>query len=250
MALRYTDSHCHADFAALAARAAEISEMSVCVDACFEREWAGLSKFDMYPVKKAYGLHPDLRLSNPGDAGGAEGELKSKLAALEAFLPGADAVGETGLDAGVGRRIPMELQRSAFLAQLGLADKYRLPVVVHCVGAWGEVFEILRGWRAASAASGRSGGKFMLHAASCSPEMVGRFCGLGARFSFGARELLSKRGARAAAAAPREAILVESDSVPSRGEIGKIFELLAKIRGESAQGLSEAAFENYSEFFR
>ena len=249
MALRCTDSHCHADFAALAARAPEISEMSVCVDACFEREWEGLSKFDMYPVKKAYGLHPDLRLLNSGDGGDAEEELKSKLAALEAFLPGADAVGETGLDAGVGRRIPMRLQRIAFLAQLGLADKYRLPVVVHCAGAWGEVFEILNEWRALSAA-GVGSGKFMLHAASCSPEMAGRFCGLGARFSFGVRELLSKRGARAAAFVPREAILVESDAVPTRGEMETAFELLAKIRGESARELSEAAFENYSEFFR
>ena len=49
------------------------------------------------------------------------------------------AVGECGLDKRI--EIPMETQMEVFEKQLHLAEKYKKPVVLHCVAAYQEVIE-------------------------------------------------------------------------------------------------------------
>jgi len=51
-------------------------------------------------------------------------------------------IGETGLDK-TNRNLDEEAQISFFIHHLRLAEKYRLPVSVHCVHAWGLLDEIL-----------------------------------------------------------------------------------------------------------
>ena len=50
------------------------------------------------------------------------------------------AVGECGLDKRI--EIPMALQQMVFEKQLALAEKYKKPVVIHCVAAFQEVIAI------------------------------------------------------------------------------------------------------------
>jgi TatD DNase family protein len=52
------------------------------------------------------------------------------------------AVGECGLDKRI--EIPMELQQAVFEKQLLLAQKYGIPVVIHCVAAFQEVIAITK----------------------------------------------------------------------------------------------------------
>lgn len=52
------------------------------------------------------------------------------------------AIGECGLDKRI--EIPLELQISVFEKQLVLAEKYKKPVVVHCVAAFQELIAIKR----------------------------------------------------------------------------------------------------------
>ncbi|GAA6770310.1 TatD family hydrolase [Flavobacterium sp. CGRL2] len=50
------------------------------------------------------------------------------------------AIGECGLDKRID--IPLELQILVFEQQLALAEKFKKPVVIHCVAAFQEVIEI------------------------------------------------------------------------------------------------------------
>ncbi len=52
------------------------------------------------------------------------------------------ALGECGLDA--LRGVDMKLQEKIFIAQLNLAEKHNLPVVVHCVRAYNELIKICK----------------------------------------------------------------------------------------------------------
>jgi TatD DNase family protein len=50
------------------------------------------------------------------------------------------AVGECGLDK--RRETPMEVQTAVFEAQLLLAEKYQVPVIIHCVAAFQELIAV------------------------------------------------------------------------------------------------------------
>ncbi len=49
------------------------------------------------------------------------------------------AIGEIGLDSACNT--PMDIQLAVFKAQLNIAEKYKYPVVIHCVKKFGEVFK-------------------------------------------------------------------------------------------------------------
>ncbi|MGC6432410.1 MAG: TatD family hydrolase [Jejuia sp.] len=52
------------------------------------------------------------------------------------------AVGEIGVDL-YWDTSTLEIQKKAFKYQIELAKKYRLPIVIHCREAFGEIFEVL-----------------------------------------------------------------------------------------------------------
>jgi TatD DNase family protein len=68
-----------------------------------------------------------------------EDRVESDLEIIESKLREMNclAVGECGLDKRI--EIPMELQQVVFEKQLLLAQKYGIPVVIHCVAAFQEV---------------------------------------------------------------------------------------------------------------
>lgn len=50
------------------------------------------------------------------------------------------AVGECGLDKRI--EIPLSLQKSVFIEQIKIAEKFQKPLILHCVAAYQEVIEI------------------------------------------------------------------------------------------------------------
>lgn len=89
--------------------------LRACVDACFSGDWEGLRAFDAFEIKKAYGLHPDLRISEFDNIEFVEREVFERfLPEVQQYLISADAIGETGLDARISERVPMDLQRKSF----------------------------------------------------------------------------------------------------------------------------------------
>ncbi|MBQ6534126.1 MAG: TatD family hydrolase [Opitutales bacterium] len=227
-----TDAHCHIPrgFFADARGGAEI-----CVSACFPGEWETLEKLGGVSIKKAYGLHPAF-----ADKGFCAEDFHELLLRLRGFLPKADAVGETGLDANCG--VSIETQAEVFRAQLGFAKEFGLPAVVHCVGKWGMAAEII-------SESFRGGWKFLLHAASCSAEIAKRMLKLGGYFSFGPRELSSRGGLRCLSCVPENRILAETDGASTEGARRAVLEKLATVLGKEPEPLAERVYKNFTEFY-
>lgn len=71
-----------------------------------------------------------------------EGKTASQLDFIEKKLTDEKclAIGECGLDKRI--EMPLEKQIPVFEAQLLLAEKYKKPVIIHCVAAFQEVIEI------------------------------------------------------------------------------------------------------------
>lgn len=68
--------------------------------------------------------------------------VREQIAELETqvLAPNVVAIGECGLDKLA--KTPMEVQRFVFKSLTLLAEKLRIPVIIHCVKAWTELIEI------------------------------------------------------------------------------------------------------------
>jgi len=137
------DTHCHiafpeydADREAVIQRAldAGVGEM-VIVGTDFSSSQQAIALAERYPfLHAAVGLHPH-------EADSMNQILLDQFAALSEH-PKVVAIGETGLDF-YYNHASQEKQQEAFLLQIALAQKRRLPLVIHSREAWDETFAIL-----------------------------------------------------------------------------------------------------------
>jgi len=91
-------------------------------------EFERITEHDLFSI----GIHPWY----------TEGiEFENQFAELELLLKRNNviALGEIGLDK--HRGAPIEKQIELFERQVQIAEKYRKPVVIHCVRAWSELLE-------------------------------------------------------------------------------------------------------------
>ena len=123
---------------------------------------------------------------------------------LEAH-PGA-GVGEIGLDCWIEGH-DLADQTAVFTAQLALAAVLDRPVTIHCIRAWGALWEIVRTHPLPACG-------FLIHAYGGSMEMMREFAKRGARFSFSPYFLHERKAGRRAvfAAIPENRLLVETDA--------------------------------------
>ncbi|UCC73659.1 MAG: TatD family hydrolase [Gemmatimonadota bacterium] len=162
------------------------------------------------------------------------------------------AVGETGLDFHY-ENAPRRRQIEAFRAQLGVAERLDLPVVVHSRAADDETAALIREYadRVVGVLHCFSGGAELLKAGLEGGWYVS-FSGLVTFKNF--RDLESVQQV------PGDRLLVETDSpylapVPLRGRrnepafVEHTLRRLAEIRGEDPGGIAEATFENARRFY-
>jgi TatD DNase family protein len=177
---------------------------------------------------------------DPHQAGTAEAERVGELRELLAH-PKAVAVGETGLD-GVRRLARPEQQRRLMDAHVELAAELGLPVVIHNREADEETAHALEGFD----------GTVVLHCFS-SPEMLPLAVERRYYVSFAGNVTYPSAGRLrdAAAAVPRDRILVETDTPylspqPVRSKTNEpahvvhTVDVLAEIRAESRDELAAA----------
>jgi TatD DNase family protein len=164
------------------------------------------------------------------------------------------------------RRASLEEQTEVFLWQLDLAATHNLPASLHCIDAWGQLYDLLRQSR-------RPDRGFLLHAYSGPEEMVNSFADLGAYFSFNG-DFLKPRRTRLRdifAHLPADRLLVETDAPAMRlpitherfaplptpdgqpanhpGNIAATYAALAAIRGVSLETLTAQVGENFRRLF-
>jgi TatD DNase family protein len=244
-----TDSHAHLDAcddtaAALVERArgegvSRIVTIGTGIDSCR----AALEIADEHDgVYASLGIHPH-------QAGGTEARRIDELRELLAHRK-AVAVGETGLDT-VRQHATLHEQRRLLDAHLEVAEELNLPVVIHNREADSHMVDALASF----------GGLVVLHCFS-SPDLLPDAVERGYFVSFAGNVTYPNAGAlrEAAAAVPRDRILVETDSPylapqPRRGRpnepanVVHTISVLAQARGERVEELAAATHANAAAAF-
>tara|TARA_A100001037_G_C15050527_1_gene589895 strand:+ start:261 stop:1094 length:834 start_codon:yes stop_codon:yes gene_type:complete len=201
----FYDAHCHYQDARMNSWFADYGETvegfgirKAVVNGTKPEDWNDVAKLasKFGYVIPSFGLHPWFVDDTYGDA----------ISELENLLDQSLApIGEIGLDRWV-QDYDIELQKSAFVSQLMLAKRKKIPVTIHCLRAWGLLLEILQ-------EEGPLDAGFLLHSYGGPVEMVPRFLDIGAYFSisgyFASEDKKSKR--EAFRAAPLDRVLVETD---------------------------------------
>ena len=228
------------------------------VNGTSERDWPAVAALAaQHPwVRPSFGLHPwqvPARSPHWLDA------LRRQLDAH----PGA-GLGEIGLDGWIEGH-DLADQTPVFTAQLALAVEREAPVTIHCIQAWGALWEILRAHPLPTRG-------FLIHAYGGSMEMMRELVKKGAYFSFSPYFLHERKTAQRSvfAAIPADRLVVETDAPdlrppddrnphPLSDETGAplnhpanlevAYAALAKIRGMGGEALKVMVRENFWRWF-
>ncbi len=175
------------------------------------------------------------------------------------------AIGEIGLDRWKPD-LPYEGQEEAFIAQLRLAAERNLSASIHCLQAWGRMFDILK----SEPCPARG---FLLHSYGGPKEMVKSFADLGGYFSlpgYYAHER-KQRQRETFKHVPRDRLLIETDapdqSLPEErnrfpledaagdrainhpANLGAVCAFAAELLGEPVEALAARVEENFLRLF-
>jgi len=207
-------------------------------------------------VLPSYGLHP-------WHVNARSAHWRERLTGL--VENGRAGIGEIGLDRWIaGHDLPA--QTEVFTWQLALAARHNLPASLHCLKAWGALWEILRTHPLPQCG-------FLLHAYGGPAEMVEGFARRGAYFSFSGHFLHERKAARRELfrAIPADRLLVETDApdmpLPSEctrftlppapdgrplnhpANLRAVYEALAELRGWTLEALTAQVAENFERLF-
>ncbi len=258
---RWTDSHNHLQDPRLGEPDPVIAAMKqggvarCVVNSTREADWEAvyqLAKNDPDFILPAFGIHPwHAHTASPG--------WQEKLRSVLETYPQA-SIGECGLDQWIDH-LPLEVQRAVFIDQLRLAREMDRPVTIHCLKAWGALFE------AFSEAPPSS--RFLMHSYSGSIETARRLIPLGSYFSFSGHFLHLRKSAllEVFRRLPPDRILLETDApdmLPPEeftnhplledhnhpANLPLIGEALAIALGMSAEKLARITRENAQRCFR
>ena len=245
----WTDSHCHLPFEGTEDVAAAITEAAaagvgrlVTVGTDVDRSRAAMAVARAYAgVWATAGVHPH-------DATGGIGGLDALLTAPEVV-----AVGECGLDYHYDHS-PRDVQRDVFAAQVDLAHRHGLALVIHTREAWDDTFAVLAGAGVPP--------RTVFHCFTGGAAEARRALDLGAHLSFSG--IVTFKGAgdvrEAAVLCPPDRLLVETDSpylapVPHRGRVNRpaltavVGAALAAVRGEPVADVAALTTANAERVF-
>jgi TatD DNase family protein len=256
------DTHCHLNFdtyepdrAEVVARAAAAGVTRIIipgVDVATTREALALAAQYPSQVFAAAGVHPNSTADFDD----------STLAEIETLAqqPHIVSVGEIGLDY-YRDRSPKKKQFAAFEAQLALAEKLSLPIIIHNRDASEDVVAILDNWVKTLTGPLRERPGVM-HSFSAPPEIAERVLAMGFYLGFTGPVTFGKADdlRRVVAATPLNRILVETDGPfltphPYRGKrnesayIPLIAERIATVKQLTLDEVASATTSNAVKLF-
>lgn len=224
------------------------------VNATSEADWPEVARLAAdFPgfILPAFGIHPWLALT-------ATTGWEERLLDLLERHPAA-SVGECGLDH-TRHAPPLATQTAVFETQLALARRLDRPATIHCVGAWGTLFD--------SFDHSPPPPRFLMHSFLGSPETAARLLTLGAFLSPPARtpEAATPKLAAAFRPIPPDRVLLETDApgilppadpaarpVPGPendpAHLPQIARGMASLLGVSPAGLAAATLLNHQRCF-
>ena len=255
--MQLIDSHVHINFDVFQSDLDEIRQrwreagVTHLVHSCVEpAEFGSIAAIaKQFPeVFFAVGLHPL-------DADKWTENSVEEILSLAASNPKVVAIGETGLD--FYKANNQQIQETAFIAQVDIARKLDLPVIIHCRDAAARMRQILQEqWQRNGPVRG------VMHCWGGNPQETQWFLDLGFYISFSG--IVTFKNAtqiqESARMVPLERLLVETDCpflapVPKRGKRNEpayvlyVAEEVARLRGVSLPEFARQTTENASKLF-
>lgn len=253
--MRAFDSHCHLDLPAFDpdreavwGRANREGVLGALIPAVSPARWAETLRVARAGARwVALGIHP-YALHDLDDAAVADAldALPERIRDHEGRVV---AVGECGLDGTLDAALaPLDRQREVFAAQLRVAARAGLPLVLHVRGAHREALEVL----GREGLPSRAG---VVHSYSGGVEHLRAYLDLGLRLAFGGAitRARARRPLEALRATPGHHLLLETDAPDQpvagvlRGEPRDLVTVIrhaADARGEGAEALAAETMDN------
>lgn len=147
------------------------------------------------------------------------------------------AIGECGLDKRI--EIPLELQISVFEKQLVLAEKYKKPVVVHCVAAFQELIAIKRKMKISV--------PIVVHGFSKNNQLAVQLIKEGFYISFGKYLLKNPELKTVFQNIPNDFFFLETDTINEN--IQAIYDLASEYKNISINELKDIISGNFKSVF-
>lgn len=165
---------------------------------------------------------------------------KEELAIIEEKiqLENCLALGECGLDK--RRETPMELQIEIFEAQLLLAQKYQMPVVIHCVAAFQELIVLKQKLNTTV--------PLVIHGFSKSEELALQLLKNGFYISFGKYLLRNPELQMVFELVPDDRFFLETDTIEEG--IEEVYALAAKYKNRDVVSLQQIVNKNFNTVFK
>lgn len=168
-----------------------------------------------------------------------EDQIDIDLKIIEAKLQTKNclAIGECGLDKRI--EIPLELQISVFEKQLALAEKYKKPVVIHCVAAFQELIAIKKKMKISV--------PMIVHGFSKNNQLAVQLVKEGFYISFGKYLLKNPELKTVFQAIPNDCFFLETDTVDEN--IQKVYDLASEYKEISIKELKDIISGNFKSVF-
>lgn len=147
------------------------------------------------------------------------------------------AIGECGLDKRI--KVPLELQISVFEKQLILAEKYKKPVVIHCVAAFQEVIAIKKKMKISV--------PMIIHGFSKNDQVAGQLIKEGFYLSFGKYLLRNPELKTVFEQVPDDRFFLETDTIEET--IEQVYNLASEYKNINIKELQEIISSNYKSVF-
>ena len=168
-----------------------------------------------------------------------EDRIEADLKIIEQKLQTANclAIGECGLDKRI--EIPLDQQIIVFKKQLTLAEKYRKPVVIHCVAAFQEVSEIKKEMKISV--------PMIMHGFSKNTQTANQLIKEGFYLSFGKYLLKNPELKTIFQQIPNDRFFLETDTIEEN--IQQVYKLAAEYKSLEIKELQDIISINFKHIF-
>jgi TatD DNase family protein len=188
------------------------------------------SEFDAAIPHYSIGIHP-WKID--------ENSINDELIIIENKLPLENclAIGECGLDKRI--EVPVDLQVSVFEKQLLLAEKYKKPVIIHCVAGFQETIEMKKRLNISV--------PMIIHGFSKSEELAKQLLDNGFYISFGKYLLRNPELEGVFKSVPNDRFFLETDTIEEG--IREVYALAAKYRNIELNELKQITENKFRKVF-
>jgi TatD DNase family protein len=135
--------------------------------------------------------------------------------------------------------VDFELQKEVFKKQIQLSEKYKKPLIIHCVKAHQEIIEIKKEVNPEQV--------WILHGFNKKKQLAESLLKNGIILSFGSAIIENKKLQEVFLELPISSILLETDD--SELEIQEIYQKASEIKNSSLTDLQAAIYQNFKRIF-